>query len=59
MSEEKMTNVEVDFTDEEFLQIAKWAHEEDITFNEVVRRALQAAVDKELAKEKEDGTSND
>jgi len=55
----KMANVEVDFTDKEFLQIATWAHEEDITFNEMVRRALQAAVDRELAKEKENGTSND
>lgn len=59
MSKEKMVNVEVDFTDEEFFKLAKWAHEEDITFNQLVRNALQAAIDKELAKEKEDGTSND
>lgn len=59
MSEEKMVDVDVDFTEEEFLQIAKWAHEEDITFNQLVRNAIQAAMDRELAKEKANGTSND
>lgn len=59
MSEEKMVDVEVDFTDEEFLKLAKWAHEEDITFNQLIQKALQAAIDRELAKEKENGTSND
>lgn len=59
MSKEKMVDIEVDFTDEEFLKLAKWAHEEDITFNQLIQKALQAAIDRELAKEKEDGTSND
>ena len=59
MSKEKMVNVEVDFTDEEFLQIATCAHEEDITVNQLVRNALQAAMDRELTKEKENDTSND
>lgn len=59
MTEEKMVDIEVEFTDEEFLKLAIWAHEEDITFNELVCQALQAAIDKQLAKEKEDGTSND
>lgn len=58
MSEEKMVNVDVDFTDEEFLQIAVWAHEEDITFNQLVRNAIQAAMDRASAKEKKNGTSN-
>jgi len=54
---EKMVDVEVDFTDEEFLRIAKLAHEEDITFNQFVRNVLQTAMDAE--KEQDNGTSND
>ena len=47
---EKMVDVEVDFTDEEFLRIAKLAHEEDITFNQYVRNAIEAAMAAELTK---------
>lgn len=51
-----MVDIEVDFTDEEFLKIAMMAHEEDITFNQFVRNVLQAAMDAE--KEQDNGTSN-
>ena len=50
---EKMVDVEVDFTDEEFLKIAMMAHEEDITFNQFIRNAIQAQID--LEEEKKDG----
>ena len=36
-----MENVEVDLTDEEFLHIAKRAHELDITFNQMVSKILE------------------
>lgn len=52
---EKMVDVEVDFTDEEFLKIAIMAHKEDITFNQLVRNAVQDAMDRQLAEEKENG----
>jgi hypothetical protein len=55
--DENMVDVGVDFTDEEFLRIAKLAHEEDITFNQFVRNVLQTAMDAE--KEQDNGTSND
>ncbi len=37
--------VEVDFSDEDMLQYMKLAHKMDITFNELVERALQNAID--------------
>lgn len=37
--------VPVDFSDEELLQYMKIAHEMDITFNELVERALKEAID--------------
>jgi len=40
MSEQSMENIEVDLTDEEFLHIAKCAHELDITFNQMVNKIL-------------------
>jgi hypothetical protein len=33
-------NIEIELTDEEFLQVAKMAHENDITFNKMVERIL-------------------
>jgi hypothetical protein len=33
--------IQVDLTDEEFLHIAKWAHEQDITFNQMVAKILE------------------
>lgn len=35
-----MENVEVDLTDEEFLHLAKCAHEQDITINQLVNKIL-------------------
>ena len=37
----EMETVEVDLTDEEFLHIAKRAHELDITFNQMVIKILE------------------
>jgi hypothetical protein len=37
----EMETVEVDLTDEEFLHIAKLAHEQDITFNQMVAKILE------------------
>jgi hypothetical protein len=37
----EMETVEVDLTDEEFLHIAKRAHELDITFNQMVSKILE------------------
>jgi predicted DNA-binding ribbon-helix-helix protein len=33
--------IQVDLTDEEFLHIAKLAHEQDITFNQMVAKILE------------------
>lgn len=52
---EKMVDVEVDFTDEEFLKIAIMAHEEDITFNQLIRNVIQDAMDRQITEEKENG----
>jgi hypothetical protein len=41
--------IPVDFSDEELLTYMKLAHEQDITFNELVERALRAAIDEALA----------
>ena len=37
----EMDTVQVDLTDEEFLHIAKCAHELDITFNQMVAKILE------------------
>lgn len=57
MTEEKMVEIEVDFTDEEFLYVAKMAHENDITFNEMVVRILEEQI--KYRQEQDNGTSND
>ena len=38
--------IEVDLSDEEFLHVAKLAHERDITFNQMVEIILQAEIDR-------------
>ena len=53
---EKMVDIKIDFTDEEFLKIAMMAHEEDITFNQFIRNVLQTAMDAD--EEHENGTDN-
>lgn len=40
MSEKGMETVEVDLTDEEFLYLARCAHERDITLNQLVNDIL-------------------
>jgi predicted DNA-binding ribbon-helix-helix protein len=50
---DNMETVEVDLTDEEFLHIAKLAHERDITFNQMVAKILQEEIDR-LQKEEND-----
>lgn len=42
---DERVKVPVDFSDEELLQYMKLAHEMDITFNELVERALREAID--------------
>lgn len=37
--------IQVDFSDEDLLQYMKLAHQMDITFNELVERAIQSAID--------------
>lgn len=48
-----METIQVDLTDEEFLHIAKLAHELDITFNQMVAKILQEEIDR-LQKEQDD-----
>lgn len=38
--------IEIDLSDEEFLKVAKMAHERDITFNQMVELILQAEMDR-------------
>ena len=52
----KYETVELELTDEEALRYMKMAHELDITFNEFVERALQAAIDKHKADNNESGS---
>lgn len=47
-------DIEIELTDDEFLQIAKMAHDKDITFNKMVEIMLY-----EFIKEQDNGTSND
>ena len=39
--------IPLDFSDEELLQYMKLAHDLDITFNQLVERALREALDRE------------
>ena len=41
----EMETVEVDLTDEEFLHIARLAHELDITFNQMVAKILEEHIE--------------
>jgi hypothetical protein len=45
--EQKYETIEVELTDEEFLQIAKRAHELDITFNKMVEKILWDEINKQ------------
>lgn len=41
----EMETVEVNLTDEEFLHIAKLAHELDITFNQMVAKIIEEHIE--------------
>jgi hypothetical protein len=47
MENDTRENVEIDLSDEDFIQIAKLAHERDITFNQMVEEILLKAINKE------------
>ena len=44
METDNRENIEVDLSDEEFLAVAKLAHERDITFNQMVEIILMEAI---------------
>lgn len=52
---ENMVDIEVEFSDEEFLYVAKMAHDRDITFNQMMNEILEWYIKKET----ESGKSND
>lgn len=58
MTEEKMVDIEIDITDDEFLYVAKMAHERDITFNEMMNRIIEWHI-AEVKEEERNGKSND
>lgn len=43
---DERVSIPVELSDEEFLQIAKMAHERDITFNKMVEFILQQEIDR-------------
>ena len=47
--------IEIDLSDEEFLVIAKRAHEKDITFNQMVEEILWEAINQK--EEKQNGST--
>jgi len=51
---EKMVDMEIEMSDEEFLFVAKMAHDRDITFNQMINKIME-----DFIKEFEDGKSND
>jgi hypothetical protein len=59
MTEEQMVEIEVDISDEDFLYIAKQAHERDITFNDMINIILSEQISREIEKGQDNGTSND
>ena len=45
-------NIELELSSEEFLRLAKRAHEEDITFNQLVNKILLEHIEKETENDK-------
>lgn len=43
---EKMVDMEIEISDEQFLSVAKMAHERDITFNEMINIIMKEYVEK-------------
>lgn len=44
-----MENIEIELSDSEFLSLARQAHEQDITFNQLVNNILAQAMGIDLA----------
>jgi len=44
--EDTRESIEVDLSDDEFLRVAKLAHERDITFNQMVEVILRAEMER-------------
>ena len=51
MTTDNRETIEVDLSDDEFLKVAKLAHERDITFNQMVEIILQAEMDRRKGEE--------
>ena len=45
--EDDRAEIEVNFTDEELLTYMKLAHEQDITFNQLVERAIRRFIEED------------
>ena len=45
-SKKGFENIEIDLTDEQFIFLAKMAHEKDITFNKLCNDMLREYIDK-------------
>lgn len=56
---EKMVDMEIEMSDDEFLFVAKQAHERDITFNEMFNIIMKEYIEKLEREEQDNGTSND
>ena len=57
--EDNRSTIELDLTDEEFMQIARLAHEKDVTFNKMVELMLTYVIDQEKNRLKEESDSSD
>lgn len=51
MEQDNRSTIEIDLTDEEFMHIARLAHERDITFNQMVEHILQQEIDRRKAED--------
>lgn len=49
--------IQVNLTDEEFLHIAKLAHEQDITFNQMVAKILEQHILEQEQESDKDGSN--
>ncbi len=56
--EDNRSTIELDLTEEEFMQIALMAHERDITFNKMVETMLMKAIEEERNKLEESDSSD-
>jgi predicted DNA-binding ribbon-helix-helix protein len=56
---EEKSIITVDLTDEQFLILAKMAHEQDITFNQLVCNILREQIEKETVQLSEESLSTE